>query len=115
MPMGTPFPVASAEELSPAARSIDATHARIKAAWAEAAKEPEPTPPAPLPAGIAEKTRLEIEEGRRRNAMALANRAQAQPPKKDPSEGTTEPVYRPGEFVPNMEQGHIPTKSYKVL
>lgn len=115
MPMGTPFPVASAEQLSPAARSIEEIHARILEKRNE--KPPEYIPP-PIPAAIQEKTRLEMEEGKRRNELAVAERAKAAAipqPKPSHAEGTTVPVYRPGEFVPNMDQGQQATKSYKVL
>lgn len=112
MPMGTPFPVASAEPLSPAARSIEEVHRQIIEMRNQ--KPVEYVPP-PVPQGIKDKTNLELEEGRRRNAMALAERQKALPPKKDPSEGTTDPVYRPGDHVPNMDQGQVATKSYKTL
>jgi hypothetical protein len=111
--MGTPFPVATEDQLSPAARSIEEIQRQI----IEMRNEPPPvyTPP-PVPQAIAEKTRLEIEEGKRRNALALAERNRARPqPKADPTEGKTEPVYRPGDFIPNVDQGQVTTKSYKVL
>lgn len=112
MPMGTPFPVASAEPLSPAARSIEEVHKQIIAMRAE--KPPEYVAP-PVPQGILDKTRLEQEEGKRQNARQAAERSAALPPKVDKSEGTTDPVYRPGDYVPNMDQGQAPTKSYKTL
>jgi hypothetical protein len=112
MPMGTPFPVATEDQLSPAARSIEDVHKQIIAMREE--KPPVYVAP-PVPAGIAEKTRLEIEEGRKRNAMALAERERATQPKKDPADGRTDPVYRPGDFVPNIDQGQIVSKSYKSL
>jgi len=112
MPMGQPFPVASEDQSSQAARSIEDLHARIIAMRNE--KPPEYVPP-PLPAGIAEKTRLELEEGRKQNARQAAERAAAMVPKVEKSEGTTEPVYRPADYVPNMNQGQVANKSYKTL
>lgn len=112
MPMGQPFPVATEQPLSQAARSIEDVHRQIIEMRNQ--KPPEYVPP-PVPAGVAEKTRLEIEEGRRQNARQAAERAAQAQRRADPSEGTTEPVYRPPEFVPKMDQGHIVTKSYKTL
>jgi hypothetical protein len=110
--MGTPFPVANAEPLSQAARSIEEVHKQIIEMRNQ--KAPEYVAP-PVPVGIAEKTRLELEEGKRQNARQAAERANALVPKPDKSEGTTEPVYRPADYVPNMNQGQTVTKSYKTL
>ena len=97
--------------LSPAAKRLKAVQEEILAR--RNAPKPVYIPPAPPP-GIVEKTRLEIEEGRRRNAMAEEARANRPVPKADPS-ATMTPVFRPADFVPNMSQGHQVDKSYKVM
>lgn len=100
------------ETLSPAALRLREVHDQIRTMR----NKPKPVyVPPPLSPVMAERTRLEMEEGQRRNAMALAARAAIQQPKKDPTEGTTEPVYRPGDHVPNMTQGQATTRSYKTL
>jgi hypothetical protein len=66
--------------------------------------EPVYTPPPP-PAQIAEQTRLEMAEGARRVALAAEAQKVRPAPKRDPSQGTTTPVYRPKDYVPNMKQG----------
>lgn len=66
--------------------------------------KPEPVyvPPAPHPRQL-EQTRLEMEAGAKRVAENEAEQRPVHP--RDPSEGTSTPVYRPVEFVPNMNQG----------
>lgn len=104
-----------AEVLSPAARSIMAVHDQIRAMRNQ--KAPEYVPP-PRPQALIDATNAELAEGARQNALAAANRAKALPHKKAPSEGSTEPVYRPGDHVPSLSTDaaqHVPTRSYKVL
>lgn len=100
------------ETLTPADKRLREIHAQIIAQ--RNAKPPVYVAP-PLPPGIAEKTRLEIEEGRKRNAMAEEAKATRPQPKPDKTEGTTTPVFRPGDFVPNMQQGKQVSASYKVM
>lgn len=100
------------ETLSPAAKRLRAVQEEILAR--RNTPKPEYVPP-PVPPAIAEKTRLEIEEGRRRVAAAEAAKQNRPPPPRDPATGTMEPVYRPKDFVPNMNQGQQVTKSYKVM
>ncbi len=66
-----------------------------------------PPPPQPATNRQLERTRLEIEAGQRRVA---ANEAQAKlrpQPVREASDGTTTPVFRPQDYVPNMDQGKV--------
>ncbi len=66
-----------------------------------------PPPPQPATNRQLERTRLEIEAGQRRVA---ANEAQAKlrpQPVREVSDGTTTPVFRPQDYVPNMDQGKV--------
>lgn len=90
------------ETLSPAAKRLIAVRDEI---MARRNVKPPVHVVQPVPAGIAEKTRLEVEEGKKRVAMAKANQANRPVPKPDKSEPTTTPVYRPLDFVPNFNQG----------
>ena len=47
--------------------------------------------------------------------MAEEAKATRPQPKPDKTEGTTTPVFRPGDFVPNMQQGKQVSASYKVM
>ena len=100
------------EVLSPAAKRLQAVQTEI---LARRNVQPQTYTPPPVPAGIAEKTRLEIEEGQKRVAMAEAQKQNRPAPKKEPDATTTTPVYRPADFVPNMSQGQNASKSYKAL
>lgn len=67
-------------------------------------EEPPPPPPPPTQRQL-ERTRLEMEAGRKRVA-ANEEQAKLRPqPKPEPSDGTTVPVFRPQDYVPNMDQG----------
>jgi hypothetical protein len=104
-----------AEVLSPAARSQDAIREQIRAMRYQV--KPEYIPP-PRPQALIDATNAEMAEGARRIAMAEASRAQALPHKKSPSEGSTEPVYRPNDHIPSLSTDaaqHIPTKTYRVM
>ena len=100
------------EILSPAAKRLRAVQEEILARRNEV--KPEYVPPPPPP-GIQEKTRLELEEGRRRVAMAEEAKVKRPQPKREAGDGHTVPVYRPADFVPNMKQGQQVTKTYKVM
>jgi hypothetical protein len=113
--MGQQFPVAQPEVLSQAAKSQNDIRAEIMKMRNEPV--PEYIPP-PRPAALIEATRLEMEEGARQNALAQANRAAMLPKPKPATEGSTEPVYRPGDHVPNLATDvaqHVPTKTYRVM
>jgi hypothetical protein len=107
MPMGKPFPVATEDQASPAARSIEELHERIIAMRNE--KPPEYVAPALHPA-IAENTRLEMEEGAKRVAYIENERAKLLQPK---PEVESTPVYRPAEYVPDMNHGFVAGKTLK--
>lgn len=66
---------------------------------------PPPPPPGP-PAAMTERQRnqieLEMEAGRRSVAKHAAQQANRPQPKPDKSEGTTTPVFRPEDYVPNL-------------
>ena len=102
------------EMLSPAAKRLKAVQEEILAKRAAERNKPVYVPPPPPPQ-IAEQTRLEQEEGRRRNEMANAQAAKRPVPKLEPDATVHVPVYRPVDFVPNMNQGQVATKSYKAL
>ena len=98
--------------LSPAAKRLRDVQAEI-IAMRNAPKPVYIAPP--IPAAIAEKTRIEQEEGRRLVSLSKA-RQEALPVKpKDKADGTVVPVYRPGDFVPNFKQGDAVNKSYKTI
>jgi len=99
------------DQLSPAAKRLKLVQEEILANRNKVIVPPEPQP---VPPAIAEKTRLEMEEGRLRNKLAAEAKI-VRPVHKDPSAGQTTPVYRPADFVPNMNQGQTSTKSYKAL
>jgi hypothetical protein len=115
MPTAPLTPEIPAEMLSPAARSILAVHDQIRAMRNQKAVE---YVPPPRPQALIDATNAELAEGKRQNALAAERRAMALPHKKSPSEGSTDPVYRPGDHVPALSTDvaqHIPTKSYRVL
>jgi len=66
--------------------------------------EPVYVPP-PVPQAIATQTQLEMAEGAKRVALATEAQKNRPVPKRDPSQGTSTPVYRPKDYVPNMKQG----------
>lgn len=75
-----------------------------------------PPPPAPPPE-MTQRQRTQIEEemeaGRRavsRHAAQQANRPQ---PKPEPTEGKTTPVFRPEDYVPNMNSKSDAARGYK--
>jgi hypothetical protein len=63
--------------------------------------KPIETPPPPMTERQMTATQLEIEAGRRTQARHAAQQAHRPVPKKDPNEGFTTPVYRPGDVVPD--------------
>lgn len=74
-----------------------------------AARNPEPkvyTPP-PVSERMAEQTRLEMEAGRKRVEEFDAMQASRPRPTPivDPREGTSVPVFRPADFVPDQRKG----------
>lgn len=122
MPITPQSAVPTEEAPSQAARSLEELHSKILEMRNQ--KAPEYVPP-PLPQGIITRTQLEMEEGKKRNEQAKAERdaalqraseaAEAKRKKEAAIEGTTEPVYRPADYVPNMDQGQTPTRTYKSL
>src|ERR1035437_2416817 len=66
--------------------------------------EPVYVPP-PVPPAIAAQTQLEMAEGAKRVALAAEAQKARPVPKRDPSQGTSTPVYRPKDYVCNMKQG----------
>lgn len=69
---------------------------------ARAAKPVEQAPPAPSPRQ-AERTNAELEAGRRRVAYAAEQASNRPRVVRDKTEGSTTPVYRPGDHVPNLD------------
>lgn len=65
----------------------------------------------PVPAGVAEQTRLEMEAGRKKVLEAEGNEAErkrvteAHKNDKWQTQGKTEAVFRPGDFVPDPRKG----------
>lgn len=75
-----------------------------------------PPPPQPAPQAVLERTRQEMEEGRRQNEKHAAHYAAHPMPRgHNPMAPETTAVYRPTDHVPNMEQGQVPTQTYKTL
>lgn len=74
----------------------------------EERNKPEPVyvPPAQHPRQV-EQTRLEMEAGAKRVAENEVEQGNRPVPVRDPSEGTSTPVYRPVDFVPGMNQGNV--------
>lgn len=97
------------EMLSPAAKRLRQVQDEI---LAKRNIKPTVYIPPPVSAQVAEQTRMEMEEGAKRVALASANKV-VRP--RDPADGTSTPVYRPREFVPKMDQGQKADKSYKTL
>lgn len=54
----------------------------------------------------AEQTKLEMARGAEVSARHAAQQAARPPREPDPTEGTTTPVFRPADFIPNMKQGN---------
>jgi hypothetical protein len=74
--------------------TLEELHARIRAARAP---KPEYTPPPPTPRQQAQ-INAEMEAGRRASERAAAQQANRPLPVKDPTEGSTSSVHRPGKF-----------------
>lgn len=70
----------------------------------EKAEQPVPPPP------MTERQRAAIEEEQAAGRRALARHAEQQklrpPPVREKSDGTSNPVFRPGDYVPNMAHGN---------
>src|ERR1017187_2285146 len=61
--------------------------------------------PPPVPPAVAAHTQLEMAEGAKRVALSVEAQKARPVPKRDASQGTSTPVYRPKDYVPNMKQG----------
>lgn len=79
---------------------------------------PPPAEPAPPPA-MTERQKsqieLEMEAGRRAVARHAAQAAHRPQPKPDPTEGKTTPVFRPEDYVPNLNSKTDVQRGHKVL
>lgn len=82
-----------------------------QAAQAEAEQAP------PAQAGMTERqlsqTELEIKRGKERQAHFAAIDASRPPRPVDPTAGTSTPVHRPADFVPNMNSGNVRATTLK--
>lgn len=80
---------------------------QVVAARSAREKAEQPVPPPPL----TERQRNQIEEeqaaGRRAIERNIEARRLQAVPARDPGEGTSKPVFRPADYVPNMSQGNV--------
>lgn len=89
---------------------------KVMAERAEAALRDVPSPPTPLTERQRAQIEAEMEAGR--NALAKHRAAleaqQGKPVERDPTAGTSTPVFRPEDYVPNLNQGKTASGSARV-
>lgn len=76
---------------------------------------PEPPPPQPVCPAVRSQTEAEMAAGRAQVQKNAEARALNPPPPPDPSNGMMTAVFRPEEYVPNMNQGRRPTDTARGL
>lgn len=105
-------PQKSFEDMTPEEQRAEFVR-KVMAQRAEDEKEPPPPPP------LTERQRSQLEAEMARGKEALkkheenlaAQRAAQAAAPRDPAEGTTTPVFRPEDYVPNMKQGKAASAS----
>lgn len=79
----------------------------------------QPPPPPPPPPEMTARQRSQIEEemeaGRKSVARHAAQQANRPQPKPDPTEGKNTPVFRPEDYVPNMNSKSDAQRGFKQL
>lgn len=79
----------------------------------------QPPPPPPPPPEMTQRQRtqieLEMEAGRKAVARHTAQQAHRPQPKPDPTEGKTTPVFRPEDYIPNLNSKSDEQRGYRQL
>lgn len=81
------------------------------------ANQPPPPPPPPPEMTVRQRTQIEeeMEAGRKAVARHAAQQAHRPQPKPDPTEGKTTPVFRPEDYIPNLNSKSDAQRGYKQL
>ena len=98
-PVYVPSPAVKDRELSHGEKQLQEFLSKV-----QLANQPPPPPPPPPQMSARQRSQIEeeMEAGRRSVARHAAQQASRPQPKPDPTEGKTTPVFRPEDYVPNM-------------
>lgn len=76
-------------------------------------KAEQPVPPPPLTESQRAQITAEQEAGRRAVARHKEQQALRPPPVREKTDGSSNPVFRPSDYVPNMDKGHVGARDVK--